>query len=327
MVFRTELPLSPATHLLDYRHRLVTTGSCFAFNMGERLSDNKFTVSNCPFGTVYNPISTHQQLIDALHHPELPDEDFFNDQEEWKNVQFHSSFNHTNLDQLKTNITRVRENVGESLLHSHFLIITYGTAFVYELVRSGKPVANCQKLPGHYFRKRLLDPDEIVSSFEELLENLRHVQPDLNILVSLSPVRHTRDSLPLNQVSKSVLRYALHLIAEKYPNVLYFPSYEIVMDDLRDYRFYEPDLIHPNRQALDYIWEKFCDAWMSPETKMLMTKWQSVATALRHRAFAPETKANKQRLQNLLEHLTELRQLLDVENEIAEVIRQISSLK
>lgn len=325
MIFRTEIALPTATHLLDYQQQVFTTGSCFAASLGHRLQLNKFSVTNTPFGTVYNPVSIHRQILDALGGQDLAEDDFFTHQGQWRNVQYHSSFNDLNRENVSDKIRHAWQIARQSLHHADWLIITYGTAFVYELTGNGRIVANCQKLPSAWFQKRLLTPTEIVASFDELVTHLRRLRPQVNILVTLSPVRHVRDSLTLNQVSKSVVRYALHQIVEKHTRVSYFPSYEIVLDDLRDYRFYESDLIHPNQQALDYIWEKFCDAYLTAETKATLARWQSIAAELQHRAFDPDAKANKQRLEKLHQQLLHLRGVLPVENEINEIAKQINS--
>ena len=179
-------------------------------------------------------------------------------------------------------------------------------------------------MPSENFLSQILSPEKIIASFETLIEKLNKWKPGIKIILTVSPVRHVKDTLELNSVSKSILRWACHSIQEQYPGVEYFPAFEIMMDDLRDYRFYEPDMIHPSAEAIDYIWEKFSDSWFNPSTKSLMKQWQHISAALHHRPFHPQSEAHKKFLYETLRKLKELLPNIPVEEEIKEIQTQLT---
>jgi hypothetical protein len=199
------------------------------------------------------------------------------------------------------------------------ILITYGTAWSYSRKDTGEAVANCHKLPQGNFQKRLLNSDEVVESFGLLFNRLRNLNPDISIILTLSPVRHLRDTLELNSVSKAVLRVACHHIAEQFESVEYFPAYEMMMDDLRDYRFYKSDMLHPTEDAEDYIWDKFSEKYFTSETKTFLKEWGSVLAALAHRPFHPASEAHQRFLKETLKKLEGLKSSVDVREEIAAV--------
>jgi len=246
-----------------------------------------------------------------------PDEDMFvESQGTWRHFDFHSKFAAGSKDE-------VRDLIKKQLpFHaSDILIITYGTSWVYRHKTTGKVVANCHKRPQSEFEKVLLTVDEIVSSFAELRGFLEEPQ---KIIVTLSPVRHIKDTLELNSVSKAILRTAIHEIQKSFLNIDYFPAYEIMMDDLRDYRFYEADMIHPSRMAIDYIWDKFGEKYFSEETRQINKKWGKIARALNHRVFNEGTEEHRKFLKGLLKELEEMRSEVEVSGEIDYVKRCLS---
>ncbi len=203
-------------------------------------------------------------------------------------------------------------------------MITYGTSWIYERADTGEAVANCHKMPAALFTKRLAGYDEVVKSFEEIYSILRSVNPSLKIILTVSPVRHLKDSLVLNTISKSVLNLACHTITSKYPDVGYFPAFEIMMDDLRDYRFYKDDLIHPTDAAVDYIWDKFSSCYFDKSTLGFLSQWNDISKALAHRPFHKGSESHQRFIKSTLKQLEELNLIVDVDKEIKQLKSQLA---
>jgi hypothetical protein len=207
-----------------------------------------------------------------------------------------------------------------------WLIITYGTAWVYELLETKEVVANCHKMPQTLFAKSLMTQKKVLDSFETMYGLLKSFNPNIKIIVTVSPVRHLKDTLELNSVSKSVLRVACHTLTEQYHDVLYFPSYEIMMDDLRDYRFYKSDMIHPTKDAEEYIWEKFVERFFDDSLKSFLKKWGEIRTALAHKPFHPTSSSHQKFLHQTLKKLLELKALVNVDQEVAMLEEQLRAM-
>jgi hypothetical protein len=301
--FRTELPITPAPSI-DHGTSIVTTGSCFSDNIGQKLSESKFPTTVNPLGVCYNPISIHKALM-----MDKPDESMFvESQGTWRHFDFHSKFAAGSKDEVRDLIKKQLPFHG-----SDVLIVTYGTGWVYKHKVSDKIVANCHKRPQSEFEKVLLTADDIVNSFAELRGFLK---PEQKVIITLSPVRHIKDTLELNSVSKAILRTAIYEIGKVFRNVDYFPAYEIMMDDLRDYRFYEADMIHPSEVAIEYIWNKFGERYFSEETKVINKKLNKIERSLKHRVFNEGTEEHKKFLRSVLKDLDDVSSRLDVSNEI-----------
>lgn len=298
--------------MIDHGVRIVTAGSCFADNIGQKVFESKFKVLANPMGVCYNPMSIHKSFLTQ----EVDEALFVESQGTWRHFDFHSKFGEIDRSKVLQNLMSRLQSVAQ--FDADVVMMTYGTAWVYR--RQGKIVANCHKRPGSEFEKVLLTPEEIVESFSDLHKKIKK-----KIILTLSPVRHVKDTLELNQVSKSVLRVAIHEIKKKFPEVDYFPAYEIVMDDLRDYRFYDADMIHPSQVAIDYIWEKFGEQYFSAETKQLNARWEKVSQSISHRAFHPESKEHLAFLKKTLSDLHELKTRLDVSKEIEEIERRLNA--
>lgn len=323
--FRTELNLKPSRLRLGLKDTFFTMGSCFANAIGLRLEDFKFKTQVNPFGIAYNPVSIHQQLGFALK-KELPaDGSYATDGELFFNYYFHSLFSSLNKDELSNQIKEVIHQSNSFLKETSCLILTYGTAWVYELKDKKEIVANCHKQPASLFEKRLLTQKEVEDSFESVYEIISKQNPSIQIILTVSPVRHIKDTLPLNAVSKSILRIACHSLAQQFKNVEYFPACEIMMDDLRDYRFYKQDRIHPTEEAEDYIWEKFGDAYFDETTLNFIETWIEIKSALAHKPFLPHSRKHQQFLNELLVRLEKLKPMIDTEQEIRDVQSQLIS--
>ena len=319
MNLRTELTLPRANVHFGLHSRVVTVGSCFADVLGAQLSANKIETLINPFGTVFNPVSICKHLSLALHDG-LPNEVFFLKRDDvWLHHDFHSSFWNADKNTLHQQIVETLRETKKWLLSSNFLVITLGTAWAYWHANHHEMVSNCHKLPSHLFEKRLLSVAEIENAFAGFLQQIRAFNPDIEVILTVSPVRHTRDTLPLNAVSKAVLRLACHQIASAHAAVSYFPSYELMLDDLRDYRFYKPDLIHPNEVAEQYIFEKFRGVYFNTALLDFMLEWAKIRTALAHRPTSERSESYRTFLQNLLLKLEKNPFEIDLTQEIAEV--------
>jgi hypothetical protein len=321
--FRTPLTVSKSSHPIAMKHAVFTVGSCFADMLGYQLNKNKFKVSVNPFGAIYNPVSLHKVLRYVLYN-ELPVPETYVQQEGiFSNYDFHSSF--SGLDQASIE-RKIQDSTGFNhffLKECDYLMITYGTAWVHERNDTKEIVANCHKLPSEKFLKRLLSHENIVDSFNELHRELKSFNPRIKIIITVSPVRHTRETLELNGVSKAILRLACHAIAEGHDDIEYFPAYEIMMDDLRDYRFYASDMIHPSSDAEKYIWGKFIEKYFDDGTRQLLEQWNRVQIALAHKPFHPDSVAHQRFLKDTLQSLHELKSSIDVDSEINFVQQQL----
>jgi GSCFA family len=284
MKFRTEVNIKESKKKIDLEDRIFSIGSCFASEMSDLFRQGQLQALNNPFGTVFNPFSISNS-VKRLH-----DADFYHEEElitfedEFISLDHHTSFDtryiHQTLERINTNI----EEGNSFLQEADWVIITYGTSFIYEFLPKQKLVANCHKIPQKFFEKRLLSHQELTDSICNTVLNLKDIcKDDVQILFTVSPVRHTKDGMIENQLSKSKLITAVHESILQFENCHYLPVYEILMDDLRDYRFYKEDMIHPNNQAVNYIFEKFGNAYFSDPTKEFIKENFKINKALEHR--------------------------------------------
>jgi lysophospholipase L1-like esterase len=327
MEFRTELHIPENTPKISLQTPVLTVGSCFAEVIGNRLTDNKIPTLVNPFGTIFNPLSM-AKLIRLAMDNQPPDADLYTEhQGVWFHYDFHSSLWGPTKAALNEKLIQKMQEVSEWLRKTNFLIFTFGTSFVYRHLATDQIVANCHKMPGNLFRKELLSVDMILHEFKNLFQLIDNRQCKLDIILTVSPVRHTKDTLPLNAVSKSILRLACHELCESKPDLRYFPAYELLLDDLRDYRFYKPDLIHPNETAEAYIFEKFAAACFEPALQQFLAEWKNIRAALAHRPLQPYTYAHRKFLEKLLEKLQKLAQKADISAETTLVQQQLNELQ
>jgi hypothetical protein len=321
---RTEVQVPSSDWKLSHRSRILTIGSCFAEVLGGQLQNYKFNVLANPFGTVFNPVSVARLLRMALHN-ELPHMGHFvlTDDEIYLHHDFHSSFWAADSEQLDARLRSHLAEVRRFVLAADTMVLTLGTAYAYKLARTEEYVTNCHKVPAGQFRKELLSVEVITRELESLLQVLWQHNPALRLILTVSPVRHTRDTLPLNQVSKSILRLVCHGLTEAHEQVGYFPSYEIMLDDLRDYRFYESDLIHPNEVAQDHIFRTFAAAFMDGSTLEFMEEWEAIRRLRQHRPRHALSPGHRKLLLNLVQRLRRLSARLDVQGELLEVEEEL----
>jgi len=270
--------------------------------------ERKMPVLVNPFGVVYNPISVKlviERLVQATPFKES-DLNFRNGL--WYSYLHHSTYSSPSKEKCLETINSEQFSASEFIRSSKHILVTFGTARVYYLKENDSPVANCHKVPANEFRNRLLSVDEIVINWSNLLNKLLTQIPDLKIIFTISPVRHWKDGAIGNLQSKSILNVAVHELVSKYPNsAFYFPSYEILMDDLRDYRFYADDMLHPSKVAIDYIWEKFKGALIDSKSSILIAEIEKIIAATNHRPFNPNTPEHRTFVTNTLEQIQRIK--------------------
>lgn len=281
MKFRTEIEIKPIFGLAP-EEKIVALGTCFAEKMGTILESQGLNILLNPFGVVYNPISLARQLTFSLSGSR--EEKFWEKLgDKYVNIFYHGVMSRGNLSEALANEKNSQEKLRQELAEAKLLILTFGTAFGYEDIACGEIVANCHRFPAERFQRRLLSQEEMFLAWQETLQNLRKLNPSLKIIFTVSPVRYIRDSLVENQLSKSMLRVLVHSLVALDKDFHYFPSYEIMIDDLRDYRFYEEDLVQPNGQALRYILEKFEIFCFSQDLKKYWQEAEEVKRLFGHR--------------------------------------------
>ncbi len=328
MQFRTEVDIAPPGWTLDYQSQVLTVGSCFAEVLGGQLAHHRFPVLNNPLGTVFNPYSIAKLLTMAVENtPPAPDLYLKNADGIWLHYDFHSSFWAHSREALENKLTECLARVQTWLAQCQVLVVTLGSAYVYRYKHNLALVTNCHKTPQSEFIKEMLGHDHVYNVWDNLL---RSSKIKCRVILTVSPVRHTRDTLPLNQVSKSTLRVLCHRLSEQFGNVSYFPAYEIMLDELRDYRYYEADLIHPSVQAEAYIFQKFMASHMDSDALTTMKAWDVIQKMLAHRPQHGSTESYRRLLENVQNKLEEIRENIPVEAEIQEVkakLAQFSSVK
>lgn len=271
---KSEISISHPEHCL-------LMGSCFTENIGERLIQAKFNCNVNPFGIIYNPISLANSLNKIINKVVYSEQDLLENNGKFFSFDHHGSFSSFNqeecLDKINNEITCAHQH----LLETKIVVVTLGTAWAYETIENNKLVANCHKLPAKNFTKRLLSVDEILHVWIPMVEQLKNI----NFIFTVSPVRHINDGLHENNISKSVLHLAIHQLISNHNNCHYFGAYEMVIDELRDYRFFKEDMIHPSNQAIDYIWNKFADTYFNKQTQQLNQRIEKLQQAVNHRPF------------------------------------------
>lgn len=280
--FRTSIKVQ-STPMIDHQSKIITMGSCFSDNIGEKLAASKIETLVNPFGTTYNPMSIQYGLLAAINRLK-PESDMFTESDGLsKHFFFHSRYAANTREALEEKLNKLINDVGTFLAGADVVMITYGTSWVWRHKATGRITANCHKRPATEFEKELVTQESIVTNFKMFHILLKKAFPKLKFILTLSPVRHVRDTIELNQVGKSILRSSIYEITRKFEDVFYFPAYEIMMDDLRDYRFYAADMIHPSEVAIEYIWEKFGESYFSKETREMNEKYVKELMRSRHR--------------------------------------------
>ena len=286
MNFTTQIPIPKSNHPIDYNSRILSLGSCFAENMAEKFDYFRFQNTVNPFGIIFNPVSIEKLISRVINEEKFTESAIFFHNERWHCHEVHSDLSTENKEKFLENLNAILKFTHNQILKSTHIIITYGTSWIYRLKSNNEVVANCHKVPQNQFDKEILSIESIEESIQNTIDLIRKVNPDCQFIFTISPVRHIKDGFVENQRSKAHLISAIHQIINCQLSIInYFPSYEIIMDELRDYRFYAEDMLHPNATAIAYIWERFTEAWISKLSHETMAEVNSIQKGLEHRPF------------------------------------------
>lgn len=301
MKLQTNVPIQKKSeNLIDYTSKIVLLGSCFSENIGSKFTEFQFQITQNPFGILFHPKAIEVLISRSLNYHLFNEKDLIYNNEMYHLFDVHSSLSNTNKDIVLTSANTAIKTTKTFIKNTSHIIITLGTAWVYKHVKSNKIVANCHKIPQREFEKQLLSVTEISESLQRSMNTILAVNNNVKFIFTVSPVRHIKDGFVENNLSKAHLLASIHQIISNNKNVAnYFPSYEIVMDELRDYRFYKEDLLHPNQTAINYIWEKFTDAWLDSSTHKTMQKVDEINKGLTHKPFNEHSEAHQHFLKKL----------------------------
>ena len=311
--FRTIVTPSKPDFTISHHDSMVSIGSCFSENIGKRFYDYKFNININPFGQQYNPHSIAQAMERLLEPVPFTEDDLVLHNEQYHSLSHHGSFSKNIAAETLKEINERLVHAAEDLKKATVLFLTFGTAHVFKLKETGAIVSNCHKLPGNLFRQELMGPDEIISVLENALGKLREVNPNIKIILTVSPVRYFAFGVYENSVSKSHLFAAIHALQQKHPDFYYFPAYELVMDDLRASRFFADDMLHPNQQAIDYVWESLSNTFFDNQTRNLLQQIEEVLLALNHRPRNPDSEAHRKFVERNLERMEGLKNSYGIE--------------
>ncbi|WP_452226765.1 GSCFA domain-containing protein [Lacinutrix cladophorae] len=302
MKLQTQIPLKQEKdNLIDYNANLLLLGSCFSENIGDKFGYFKFQSAVNPFGILFHPKAIASLVVNAIQGKVYSDEDVFFHNEQWHCYDAHSKLSNVSKEVLLENLNTQIERTKEQINKATHIIITLGTAWVYRHLKTLSIVANCHKVPQKEFQKELLTVPEIVASLENMIGKIKSVNSKVSVVFTVSPVRHVKDGFIQNTQSKAHLITAIHNLVEAENQIQYFPSYEIMLDELRDYRFYKEDMIHPNNVAVDYIWNAFQQVWISSETSKIMQEVAVIQKGIQHKPFHANSNAHQQFLKQLKE--------------------------
>lgn len=283
MELRTTFSIDPSKDKISYSDSVILIGSCFASSIGDQLECGKMRVMVNPFGAVFNPVSVSNTLDIILSGKEMGENDLYFFNGTYVSLNHYTEFSSDDPGMVLNKINRKSAEAYQFLKSANFLFITLGTSRVYRLKESGRIVSNCHKIPADRFEAELLTVDEIVTLWTKQLDRLNLLLPSLKVIFTISPVRHWKDGAHGNQVSKSVLFLAVEELLKHTSKPEYFPAYELVMDDLRDYRFYSDDMLHPSSAAISYIWDIFSKCYMTPQSIDLWNEVSKITKAVNHR--------------------------------------------
>lgn len=316
MDFHLEFTPKPFAQKISHKHKLFLIGSCFTENIGTKLKQLKFSVLENPNGILFNPVSIAKSVASYIDNKQYSASDLFYLNESWNSWEHHSRFSHPDQNVCLQNINDSQQQAHEFIKTADWILITVGSAFVYELTEGKTPlslngnsseVANCHKVPTDKFNKRLLSIYDVTLALNKMLEEIFSFNPSIKVIFTISPVRHLRDGFIENNRSKSTLIQAIHQLIDQDQRIFYFPAYELVIDDLRDYRFYAEDMVHPNYAATNYVWEKFISTCVDEPSQQLMKEINIINAAMNHKPFNPSSSAHKKFLRVHFEKLLKLK--------------------
>ncbi|BFM43888.1 GSCFA domain-containing protein [Flavobacterium sp. CFS9] len=302
MQFRTQIPISKSSNPIDYHSKIISMGSCFAENMAGKFDYFKFQNETNPFGIIFNPVSIEKVIQRVVQQEFFTEKDVFFHNERWHCFEVHSDLSHSDRQELLQTLNETITETNKQIKEATHIIVTYGTSWIYRNIESNEVVANCHKVPQKQFTKELLTVDVIQKSIQNTIGLIHGLNPNVSFIFTISPVRHIKDGFVENQLSKSHLFSGFHQNLQSKINnqqLEYFPSYEIMMDELRDYRFYAEDMLHPNAVAIDYIWQRFSENYIAENSISTLQEVEEIQKSLHHRSFNPESEQHQKFLAKL----------------------------
>ena len=311
MQFTTKIPVQKSTFPIDYDSKVMLLGSCFAENMGKKFDYFKFQATTNPFGIIFNAVSLEKLIRRAVENRTFTENDIFFHNDLWHCYEVHSELSNLDKDAFLESLNDIIRSTNKQLNESTHIIITLGTSWVYRNIETNEIVANCHKVPQKQFTKELLSIHQTEESLQSIISLIHSVNPNCNFIFTVSPVRHIKDGFAENTLSKAHLIAAIHKTITNHPSpITYFPAYEIMMDELRDYRFYAEDMLHPSQTAIDYIWIQFFENYISESVFGLMKEICSIQKGLQHRPFNPNTESHQKFVLTLEEKMKRINERL-----------------
>jgi len=310
MKFRTEITIQKQDNQIDYNSDIVLFGSCFTENMEKHLSYFKFQNISNSHGILFNPKSIERAIHDCVVKKEYTQNDLHYFDDVWLSFNHHTKFSSVYLAKILEQINNNIKNTHKALTNASHILITLGTSWAYRYKQTDNLVANCHKIPQRKFEKEIISIDENTTILKQIISDIQQINTNASIIFTVSPVRHIKDGFIENTQSKARLHTAIHNVIDN-RSTYYFPSFEIMMDDLRDYRFYNNDLLHPNEIAMDYIWGKFKDTWISAGNYSLMKEINSIQKSLMHKPFREDSEKHQIFLKNLNEKISQVSKKYD----------------
>lgn len=330
MDFRIKVSLDWRGEKLNHSHSFIFFGSCFADEIGGLFKSNKFNVVLNPFGVLYNPLSIANVINRLLDNTPYCEKDLIKAGNLYHSFSHHSSFSHTDKEYMLQNMNRCMFECSSKIKSTDYMFITFGTSWVYELKESGEIVANCHKLPANSFLRRRASIEELTKSFSNVINRLLSVNSNIKIVLTVSPIRHLKDGIHENSLSKSTLLLVCEELQKIFKdNISYLPTYEIMLDELRDYRFYADDMAHPSKKAIEYVWERVQEEVIATESNKIIKEWDKIRQGINHRLMSADIEGYKSFLNNLLKSITAFAnkyKYIDTELEIAEIKNKINNL-
>ena len=304
MDFRIRLQIDKSDTRIDHTSKMMLFGSCFSENIGVKLKEHKFKVNHNPFGILYNPISVSNSIKRLLEKKQYNESDLVYNNEMFHSFMHHGSFSDVNKQLCLNKINERYIKASEFIKETDTFFITFGTSYAFKIHDNNQIVSNCHKFPANKFERFRLTIEEIVKEWSELIEILVNQNSGIQFIFTVSPIRHFRDGAHDNQISKSILHIAIENIKNNFNSIVeYFPAYEIMIDELRDYRFYNEDMVHPTSLAQEYIWQCFSDKFFSEETKITNSDWAAIRKSINHMPLNTETQAHRQFLINTIKKI------------------------
>lgn len=288
-MFYTSIDIKKSSHKIDYNSTILSIGSCFSENIGVKLQKTHFNIDINPFGVLFNPVSIKQSIEFLMEKQFFKAHNLIKTGSMWGSFAHSTHFSDMNMNDCLLKINSRIQHASEMLRHANTLILTFGIAWIYTYIPDNTIVANCHKFPSSSFNRRRISSNEIVTQYNNLIDKLLQLNPNLQIIFTVSPVRHIKDGATENNISKGILLQAVQELVQMHSNSQYFPSYEIMLDELRDYRFYAPDMLHPSDTAIEYIFNKFRDVYFNKETNAIYEEINQYNSQVNHRPLHPES--------------------------------------